>query len=262
MRLSALHRYPLKSGAGERLPLAEVSAMGLRGDRVLMVATPEGRFLTARQVPRLLQVRTALDAGGASLEAPGMAPLRVAFADFVVETPATVWKDGFSALAGTPAADDWCSRYLGQPLRLLYIGAGPGRRQRHDNAAVDVSFADGYPFLLVGSASLADLNDRLERPVAMANFRPNLVVDTTVPYEEDRWKRIHIGAVEFDVASRCSRCVLTTIDPETVIPDPGRQPLLTLSGYRRFEEGACFGVNLVARGEGELREGEAVEVMD
>ena len=60
-----------------------------------------------------------------------------------------------------------------------------------------VSFADGYPIMLVGESSLADLNARLDQAVPMDRFRPNLVVAGSSAYEEDRWTKVRIGTALF-----------------------------------------------------------------
>jgi uncharacterized protein YcbX len=126
----------------------------------------------------------------------------------------------------------------------------------------EVSFADGFPLLLISEASLADLNGRLETPVSMRRFRPNLVVDGERAYAEDQWRRIRVGDVEFEGAKNCSRCVFTTIDPDTGVKDPTREPLRTLGGYRRKPQGGVyFGQNLIPRSGGAIHVGDRVEIL-
>ena len=125
-----------------------------------------------------------------------------------------------------------------------------------------MSFADGYPYLLVNQASLDALNDELDQPVSLRHFRPNLVVSGEYAWEEDDWKVIQIGDVVFDVAKPCSRCVLTTVDPDTGIKSSEQQPLRTLVSIRTLPEGVCFGVNLVPRNEGALELGAEFRVLE
>ena len=126
--------------------------------------------------------------------------------------------------------------------------------------AIEVSFADGYPQLLIGTASLEDLNSRLDKPVAMGRFRPNIVVTTREPFVEDTWQRVRIGDCEFDVVKRCARCVFTTVDPDTGVKNADGEPLKTLRGFRldRAERGVLFGVNLVPRSTGRLEAGQGL----
>lgn len=261
MRLSALHRYPLKSGRAQSLRVASIGAIGLDGDRVWMLIDGHGRMLTGREFPALVLVDVIGHAQGATFNAPGRSPLSVQTLDFPDEQPCDVWKNRFHALTGDPRADRWFSEYLGTECRLLFIGDTPGRRVLPNEPAVPLSFADGYPLLLTGQGSLDDLNARLARPVPMIAFRPNLVVEGAEAYAEDQWRRVRIGAVVFEVAQRCARCIFTTIDPDRGEKSPDREPLLTLARYRRFDIGTCFGVNLIARSVGVLHVGDQVEAL-
>jgi uncharacterized protein YcbX len=124
-----------------------------------------------------------------------------------------------------------------------------------------VSFADGYPFLLIGEASLADLNSRLSEPVPMNRFRPNFVVSGSEPFEEDTWKRIRIGSNEFHIVKPCARCVLTTVD-QTTGQKTGKEPLKTLSEYRNRNGNVLFGQNLIAEtAGGTVQVGDEIEVL-
>jgi uncharacterized protein YcbX len=139
----------------------------------------------------------------------------------------------------------------------------------HSNLPVDpdfavdenqVAFSDGFPLLLISESSLSDLNNRLPESVAMKRFRPNLVVKNTKPYEEDSWKKIKIGECEFNVAKPCSRCVLTTVDPETG-EFSGKEPLRTLATYRKHNGNVLFGQNLIGTKMGKLEVGMTVEII-
>jgi MOSC domain-containing protein len=119
-----------------------------------------------------------------------------------------------------------------------------------------VSFADGFPFLLLSEESLADLNRRLPEPLPMNRFRPNLVVAGGQPYDEDTWSRIEIGGIRLRVVKPCGRCVVTTIDQLT--GERGKEPLRTLATYRKRDAEVMFGQNVVHEGPGRLRVGDAV----
>jgi uncharacterized protein YcbX len=119
-----------------------------------------------------------------------------------------------------------------------------------------VSFADGFPFLLISEESLADLNGRLAVPLPMNRFRPNLVVAGCEPYAEDGWKEIRIGDVKLRVVKPCERCLVTTTDQAT--GERGKEPLRTLATYRKVGNDVMFGQNVVHENTGELRVGDAV----
>lgn len=260
MRLASLYVHPLKSARGVHHARAFAAQAGLLGDRSWMLATPEGQFITARSHPLLTQVRVTPIPGALLLHAPGQ-PLRAAISAVYTQPVATeVWGDGFTAWHGDAQVDAWFSQYLGLACQLLFIGEQPARQQVTQPAPL--GFADGFPFLLIGEGSLADLNQQLARPVSMRHFRPNLVIAGSAPYEEDDWTVIRIGPVVFDVVKPCTRCILTTVDPATGIAAADQEPLHTLMRTRQFDDGVRFGQNLAARNEGLLEEGMAVEVLE
>lgn len=123
-----------------------------------------------------------------------------------------------------------------------------------------VSFADGFPYLTASLESLAELNSRLEEPVEMARFRPNIVIDgANGPHDEDTWAHFRVGELDFYSVKPCVRCVMTTIDPQTA--HKGKEPLKTLATYRRVENKILFGQNVMASAEGVVRVGDNIEVL-
>ena len=160
----------------------------------------------------------------------------------------------------------WFSDVLDVECRLVTMPETTRRRIPPEfavNPGEDhVSFADGYPFLLIGEASLAEVNARLETPVPMNRFRPNLVVSGSEAFAEDSWKKIRIGETVFHLVKPCARCVLTTVDQATGVKD-GKEPLKTLASFRTFDGKVLFGQNLIAENPGGVvRVGDEVEVLE
>ena len=124
-----------------------------------------------------------------------------------------------------------------------------------------VSFADGFPLLLISEASLDDLNGRLAHPVTMMHFRPNVVVSGCAAFDEDQWREVQIGEATFRLVKRCSRCILTTIDPQTGEKAKDGEPLRTLKTYRRDGTKVMFGQNLLVAEGGAVRVGDRVSVL-
>ena len=165
------------------------------------------------------------------------------------EAPATVWKDSFAAYTTTDEADDWFSKVLGLRVELLFTGEQSNRVR--DKLGHNVSFADGYPVLVISEASLEELNRRSAEQHSMDQFRTNLVVSDTTPFEEDTWKRIRIGEVEFESVKPCERCILTTVNTRRGTFRESKEPLKTLQEFRANERGGVFfGQNLVALNQG------------
>lgn len=265
MQLSALYVYPVKSCAALAPSSAEVEPRGLAHDRRWMIVDRDGRFLTGRQLPRLVLLRATPIATGLMLQAPGAEPVEIVFPrEAATRQTVTVWKDVVAAPDAGDHAARWLSSFLGREVRLVYMDKCAARAVAPDYAQPgdEVSFADGYPLLAISQAALDALNARLEVPLPMLRFRPNLVIDGATPHAEDAWRRIRVGTVEFEAVKTCVRCVFTTVDPECGVFDPSGEPLKTLKTYRRSKRGITFGMNLIARGRGTLRIGDAVTVLD
>ncbi|UTV29466.1 hybrid-cluster NAD(P)-dependent oxidoreductase [Photobacterium atrarenae] len=260
--LSQINVFPVKSIRGLSLSQAWVERQGLSFDRRFMVAKPDGSMITARKHPALVKVTTTLQPQGLTLSYPEMSPLVLKYDQFALnETDTQVWKDSFSAYTTTSKADAWFSHLLGEPVKLLFTGEQSNRVR--PKIRQNVSFADGYPMLVISEGSLQALNDRSTQRHSMDQFRTNLVVSGTEPFAEDSWKRIRIGEVEFEAVKPCARCILTTVDPKTGQFNERKEPLATLLKFRADQSGdVFFGQNLVARNEGVIRAGDLVEVLE
>ena len=267
LRLSALYRFPLKSGKGESLSQARLDTLGLVGDRRwMLVDEASGRFLTQRADPKMSQLSALWNAGGGlTLSARGFESLDVALPDPDQDLRGvTIWRDTLRVPDAGDEAAQWLSRFIEKPVRLVHV---PVERARMTEAGYGhdedkVAFADGYPLLLIGQASLDDISRKVGRSMEMLRFRPNLVIEGGEAFAEDGWKRIRIGDVEFRVVKPCSRCILTTIDPQTGERDASREPLATLMTYRKQADGTMFGQNLVNDSEGVLEVGMPVTILE
>jgi uncharacterized protein YcbX len=262
LTLSALNIYPVKSAAGIALTSARVDERGLAGDRRWMVVDENRRFLTQRTHPHLALVSVTIEADGLVLNAPGMPALAVPIPRTDAAVRVQVWDDVCDALTAGVTAAEWISRFLGIPCEVIHMYEKTHRMVEVEGSAPasEVSFADAFPFLLISEGSLGDLNGRLERPVPMNRFRPNLVVRGCEPYAEDGWRRVRVGEIHFRVVQPCIRCTTTTVDQAT--GERGKEPLATLATYRRVGTSVLFGQNLIHAGTGELRVGDDVSVLE
>ena len=262
--LAALHIFPIKSSAPLRVAEATVEPRGLRHDRRWVVTDADGRFLTGRQHPRLTLLKALpLNDAALALSAPGMPVLHLQRPESSERVDITVWKNTVPALPADAEADAWISQFLGLPARLFFMDDDCVRPVDPDYAKSgdEVSFADAFPLLMISQGSLDALNAKLAAPVPILRFRPNFVVANTQAHAEDEWQRVRIGSIEFDLVKQCSRCVFTTVDFEKGAFDPTGEPLRTLLTYRRGERGVMFGQNVIPRGVGTVRVGDAVEVI-
>jgi uncharacterized protein len=254
VRLAGLNIYPIKSARGIALEQSEVDSFGLRYDRRWMVVNPSGEFLSQRTHPRLALIAPAIGDGILRIAAPGMPPLDLPLHSVgPARSRVAVWRDVCAAswVGDEPAG--WLSEFLGSACGLVYM---PDRVVRPADpefapAGTRVSFADGFPFLLISEESLADLNQRLPAHLPMNRFRSNLVVAGGEPYAEDGWHQIAIGEIPMRVVKPCARCVVTTTDQTT--GERGKEPLRTLATYRRQGDEVMFGQNVVHGKQGTLR---------
>lgn len=260
--LSRLFIHPVKSMRGIGLTHALADISGLAFDRIFMITEPDGTFITARQFPQMVRFTPAPLHNGLHLTAPDGSSALVRFSDFAVHgEPTEVWGNHFTALVAPGEINRWLSGFFAREVQLRWVGPEPTRRVKRFDA-VPLSFADGFPFLLTSEASLRDVQNRCSAGVKMEQFRPNLVVAGTQPWEEDTWKTIRIGEVIFDIVKPCSRCVLTTVSPERGQKHPAGEPLATLQTFRTADNGDVdFGQNLIARNSGVVRVGDEITVL-
>jgi uncharacterized protein YcbX len=249
VRLVSLHLYPVKSCHRIDLPAATLGARGLDGDREWMVTTPDGRFLTQRSHPALARIRPERLDGTLRLRCGDELP--------PLELPAAgdpdwprrrvrIWNDEVEAAVAGDAARAWLRTALGVDAELVRRGTFTLRRVSGappGGPDIPVDFPDAYPVLVCNTASLADLNGRLESPLPMTRFRPNLVIEGLGAYEEDDVATLRFADCELALVKPCTRCSTTSIDQER--GGPAGSPLEALKAYRwdRTLRGVTFGQN-------------------
>lgn len=264
IHLIGISVYPVKSLAGIHLKHAEVQPQGIEDDRLYMLVDENGVFITQRKYPQLALIKVIQKECSLNIIAENQLLLTIEDCNFQGETlRVKIWQDVCVGLVADENVNQWFSQYLGFPVRFIKYNHQATRPIDPNYSQPDdiVSFADGFPLLVISQPSLDDLNSKLEVPVSMSHFRPNIVVDGCDAFAEDEWKQIRIGGVVFDAVKRCSRCVLTTVDPETGIKNNKGQPLKTLSQYRKGDGGVLFGMNLIPRTNGSIRINDIVEVI-
>jgi MOSC domain-containing protein len=261
MQLSSITIYPVKSCAGVSLETVELDRFGPAGDRRWLVVDPAGRFLSQRELPAMALIHVEVLAGGIRLRCHGdHVDVRVPEPDRPVLS-VRVWEDTVAVQNAGEDAARWLSQHLGVECALVYMPDSTHRRVdgAYAQDGETVGFADGFPLLLLSQASLDDLNSRLDTPVPMNRFRPNLVVTGCEPFAEDSWKCIRIGGIDFRVAKPCSRCVIPSIDQQTGQRD--KQINRVLASYRRILGEVRFGQNLLYPSLGTVNVGDPVEVV-
>lgn len=258
LTLRSIHVYPIKSLGGHPLATARLTDRGLEHDRRWMLVDDAGTFQTQRELGAMACLHTApADDGfrvtdlrdGSSLELPWTIVNGV-------DHRAVVWSDAVRTWRGEAAWDHWFSERLKRRLHLVYMPDAAKRRTDGRYAKGLTSLSDGFPYLIVSQASLDDLNARLGSPVPMDRFRPNLVIDGGVAFQEDDWTTIRIGHATFQLVKPCARCVVVTTDQRT--GERGKEPLRTLATFRGARNKVMFGVNALGDADGMVRVGDLV----
>ena len=260
--VTTLAIYPIK-GVRALYPIeASVERMGLEHDRRWAAIGADGRVLTQREHSALTHVCAHPVPGGLHLSSAGHGTVDAMPSGG--SAVLNIWGTEVATVAANDAASTWLSAVVGVPCTLVHQ-ADPASRAVTPALARPgdtVSLADGFPLLLAGTASLAAVNARLPPipgPVPMDRFRPNLVVETTEPWEEDTWSHVTIGSVRLRLASPCVRCTVITLDQDTGAPTPRKEPLRTLGLMHRDDEGhITFGWNAVPETLGTIRVGDPV----
>jgi uncharacterized protein YcbX len=262
LTVSQLFIYPVKSLGGIALNTAQLTDRGLQHDRRWMLIDDNNRFLSQRENAQmaLFKLEVLADAlkvtyttDGSSISIP-FVPLK----EDLLEV--TIWDDTCTGQLVSDAVDAWFTVKLGIPTRLVYMPDETHRTAdpRYTTQGTIASFADAYPALLIGQASLDDLNSRLLEKLPMNRFRPNIVFTGGDPYSEDLMNHITINGVDMYGVKLCARCVMTTIDQETTAK--GKEPLKTLAGYRRKGSKILFGQNLAFNSNGMISVGNELNV--
>lgn len=262
--LSEIYIYPIKSLGGIKLNSVEFETRGLKNDRRYMLIDENNKFVTQREYPKMSLIKVDIDKDF----------LTCKFNDDILKVPVypdnefivtvNVWDSYCKAILYNKEINDWFSNILNKNVRLVYMPESTNRevnKKYKINENDIVSFADGYPFLLASQSSLDDLNSKLDNEISINRFRPNFVIKGAIPFIEDESKEIIIGDYKFFIVKPCERCVITTINQETG-ERFGKEPLKTLSTYRKVNNKIIFGQNLISElKEGNVRVGDRVSII-
>ncbi|MEO0001231.1 MAG: hypothetical protein RL766_1277 [Bacteroidota bacterium] len=261
--ISELLIYPVKSLGGISVKSAVLTDRGFDYDRRFMLIDAHNRFVTQREFPELAFFKTAILGNQLSItdKRDGSSVAVSLIAVEGEQIGVQIWDDHCQAMLLDNAIADWFSARLSQPVQLVYMPDESHRRVDPAYAGNGelTSFSDGYPVLIIGEESLKGLNARLENPIPMDRFRPNIVFSGGYPHVEDTFNVFRAGGVELHAVKPCARCVMTTTDQET--GQRTAEPLQTLSKYRRQQNKIYFGQNLLASNTGEVRLGDHLIVL-
>ena len=261
MILSEINIYPVKSLGGISLTSAKIEKRGLKYDRRFMLVDINGNFLTQRKHTHMALLKLKLnDAGFTVYHSNNLVEqIHIPFElDKGKKLNVVIWDDECEDVSADENLNDWFSRVMGFPCKLIYMLESTNRIVEPDYGVKNkiVSFADAYPYLIIGQSSLDELNNRLQVHLPMNRFRANFVFKGGSAYEEDGWDEFFIGGVKFKRIKPCARCIITTTDQET--GERSEEPLAVLSTYRKVGNKVMFGQNLISLSAGTVKVGDKI----
>lgn len=264
LSISHLFVYPIKSLGGIELTEARLTDRGIEHDRRWMLVDENNRFLTQREFPLMALLRTAILVNELTVYEKGNEADTIRVNLYPTETATLrvqVWDDVVEAIVMEDEINQWFSAKLNRVCKLVYMPDASQRKVDADYALNNelTGFSDAFPVLMIGQASLDDLNSRLTTAVPMNRFRPNIVFTGGTAFAEDTMQHFRINGIDLYAVKPCARCVVTTTDQETGII--AKEPLKTLSSYRTGNNKVYFGQNILYKQEGIIRVGDELNVV-
>lgn len=244
--IAQIWRYPVKSLRGELLSATAVDPRGLRGDRLWAVRdAADGKLGSGKNTRRFRRFP-----GPALLSLSARYPVEPAAEPEGVAPPLVVDADG----GEYPVADGSADRLLRDQSGIATLAVA---------REAEVSHFDEEPVSLIGTATLRWVEQQLPGVATDARrFRPNLVVRTAEPFEEEAWvgRTVCVGAgedaVHLEFTHVLERCVMTAMEQADLPPAPG---MLKMLGRREDQPLRLAVVGAAARA-GVMRVGDPVVV--
>ena len=262
LTVSELFIYPIKSLGGISVSSAKVTRRGFEYDRRWMLVDSANRCITQRELPSMALLQVALSAEGLKVyhKKNKQSQIIIPFIP-TSEKHVTVqiFEDTCDAIFVSDLIDEWFTQMLSLKCRLVYMPDSSLRMvdKEYGRNNEITSFADAFPFLIIGQSSLDDLNSKLIEPLPINRFRPNMVFTGADPYMEDVMEQFTINNIIFFGVKLCARCTIPTINQDD--GSKSNEPLKTFASYRQKNNKVYFGQNLLAKGFGSIKVGDKIE---
>lgn len=270
-RITGLFIYPVKSCRGIALKDLAFDANGPVNDRRWMIVDENNQFMTLRTFSKLAEIQTSVQGPFLHLYAGSNKILVNTTEECEQVEDVTIWGETFKAGIENKSINDALSDFLSKTVKLVRYQSQSFRDL--GASATDVvkqtMFSDARPLLMTNTASLEELNGRLQQqgkaPSVMERFRSNMIIEGLEAFSEEQVARVTIqnsrGPVVLANPKLCGRCPVITQDVETgkIV---SKETLATLAGYRR-KEGSNkipFGVYFVPEVLGTVSVGDEVVV--
>jgi uncharacterized protein YcbX len=264
LKISELYIYPVKSLGGIKIDKGYITDRGFQHDRRWMLVDINNQFISQREAPQLALLKVDVLADSLKItHKASPACIIIPFEPLTNEFAAvTIWDDVCTGQFVSTDADKWFTEMIKMKCRLVYMPDDTLRLTNPKYTPGDnlTSFSDAFPFMIIGQASLDDLNNRLLQPLPINRFRPNIVFTGGRPYQEDIMDEFTINKVTFNGVKLCARCIITTTDQDKVIRT--QEPLKTLATYRFRDNNVYLGQNLINSGLGHIAVGDEICIIN
>jgi len=258
--IKSIQLYPIKGMGG--IPLKHTKALkeGIEWDRHWMLINERGEFITQREQRNLVFFKTELLEDGIQVSYENDS-LRIPFKSMLSEScEVQIWEHTLKANVWDKRFSAWFSDRLDKNVQLVSLNKDHARIKKIivEPSEIPIRFSDGYPYTILGTASINSLNDKLENKIDASRFRSTILLETQTPHEEDNWTDFKLGGLAFRMVKPCTRCVVTTIDQKT--GTASKEPLKTLNNYRKVGNHILFSMNAICLEEGNLSVGDTLEI--
>jgi len=263
MVISDLYIYPVKGLQGIKVSSGTLTERGFELDRRWMLTDKNGKFISQREYPLLASYATKIGENDEVLISKDDCNLNMSIAD-VSDKIKTVsmWDKNFDVHIASDRICEWWTQQLGRDTLAVYMKDEDIRIKEYKGQGdrTELSMADGYPYLILGTASLKELNRKLLSPISIDRFRANIIVDTDIAHIEDTWKYIQVGNQKLYVVKPCARCQVISIDQKNGMKH--KEPIPTLATYRKRDNKVNFGVNTISLTKGKIKVGDKLTLIN
>ncbi len=261
-RVKSLHIYPIKSLQGISITSAQLCDYGFEYDRQWMLIDTEHTFISQRTVPLMATLKTEINGNSLIVSNKDSSITLDLNKQSESNIEVTIWRDTVQASTEAEEINEWFSQQLNTPCQLVKLAIDQKRLvdPTFAHSKETVGFADAYPLLIVAQSNIDLLNSKLEQPIDMNRFRPNIVIDGLSAHEEDKLHSIIINDIEIKLVKPCDRCTVPAVDQETGVKRP--DVLRMLLTYRQFNKLIYFGMNGLHQSLGIIETGQIIKVID